>query len=67
VRAPPAMPDRALLAALAKPRRPRERDDGSWPFGDDPSRKGFGTPCRGHSVARAASGVAMLTLPRVRF
>ena len=27
-----------LFAALAKPRKSRERDAGSWPVGDDPSR-----------------------------
>jgi hypothetical protein len=55
---------RALFAALTEPRRSRNRDAGSRPFGDDPSRKSFGTPRRGQSVPRAAFGVAMLTLLR---
>jgi hypothetical protein len=36
-------------------------------FGDDPSRKRFGTPRRRQSVPRVAFGVAMLALPRLPF
>jgi hypothetical protein len=35
------------------------------PSGDDPSRKIYGTPRRGHSIPRDGDAVAMLTLLRV--
>jgi hypothetical protein len=39
---------------------------GLGPAGDDPSRKGYGTPRRGQSVPGPAEGGAMLTLLRTR-